>query len=152
MPATRTKGKIPRSEWVVIVRRRASGETFASIARDFGCSAPAIRYIVEQSRRRPMAGGNGASAAAESAGSVSGQIVRFSAAEGAVVAAYEAGATVQALHSSISSDIASFLVVYDSALIQPSRDNVGRLLDAVDRLMRAAARMRIELQSLYATE
>src|SRR5262245_2025236 len=42
------KGKVPRHEWPAIVRRHEAGESFTVISRDYGCSAPAIRYIVNR--------------------------------------------------------------------------------------------------------
>src|SRR3954471_5385166 len=38
--------KIARSEWARIAARYAAGEALASIARDYHCTPPAIRYIV----------------------------------------------------------------------------------------------------------
>src|SRR5690349_2158793 len=40
--------KIPRSEWTRIAARHAAGEALASIARDYRCTPPAIRYIVRR--------------------------------------------------------------------------------------------------------
>ncbi|HWL20532.1 MAG TPA: hypothetical protein VNS33_12745 [Bradyrhizobium sp.] len=49
MTGSRTKGKIANSEWPSIVRRHLDGESIASIARSYNCTAPAIRYIVRRS-------------------------------------------------------------------------------------------------------
>src|SRR6185437_13928674 len=51
MSNPREKGKIPHSEWPEIHMRYGKGESLASIARDYRCTAPAIRYIVK--RRLP---------------------------------------------------------------------------------------------------
>jgi hypothetical protein len=61
----REKGKIPHAEWPAIRARRARGEALASIARDYGCTAPAIRYIVRRGERAndvltPQLGSTGA--------------------------------------------------------------------------------------------
>lgn len=50
------RGKIPQSDWPLIMARYEKGETLASIARTYDCSPPAISYIVSRSKaRRPAA-------------------------------------------------------------------------------------------------
>src|SRR5258708_11577242 len=49
MANPRTKGKIPHGEWPQILAKYARGETIAQIGRDYGCTAPAIRYIIRRS-------------------------------------------------------------------------------------------------------
>ena len=50
------RGKIPQSDWPLIMSRYEAGETLASIARTYDCSPPAISYIVSRSRdRQPTA-------------------------------------------------------------------------------------------------
>ena len=44
----RRSRKIARQEWAAIKLRHATGESLASIARTYQCTAPAIRYIVRQ--------------------------------------------------------------------------------------------------------
>src|SRR5258708_26497941 len=51
MAKPRTKGKIPHGEWPQILAKYAGGETIAQIGRDYGCTAPAIRYIIRRSGR-----------------------------------------------------------------------------------------------------
>src|ERR1700685_4176405 len=46
------RGKIPQSDWPLIMTRYEAGETLASIARTYDCSPPAISYIVSRSRDR----------------------------------------------------------------------------------------------------
>ena len=46
------RGKIPQSDWPLIMARYDSGETLASIARTYDCSPPAISYVVSRSRAR----------------------------------------------------------------------------------------------------
>lgn len=50
--------KIPQGEWNAIAARHARGETIARIAHDYGCTAPAIHYILkrQKERARPVAG------------------------------------------------------------------------------------------------
>lgn len=46
------RGKIPQSDWPLIMSRYEAGETLASIARTYDCSPPAISYVVSRSRTR----------------------------------------------------------------------------------------------------
>ena len=47
----RAGGKIAHGEWAAIVARYQRGESIAQISRDYGCTAPAIRYIIKRSGR-----------------------------------------------------------------------------------------------------
>jgi hypothetical protein len=49
------RGKIPQSDWPLIMARYSQGETLSSIARTYDCSPPAISYIVSRSREKPAA-------------------------------------------------------------------------------------------------
>src|SRR5579863_907802 len=56
MEKSSKRGKIPQSDWPLIMARYEAGETLASIARTYDCSPPAISYVVSRSRaRRPEA-------------------------------------------------------------------------------------------------
>src|SRR6266478_4373823 len=57
MANPRTKGKIPHGEWPQILAKYARGETIAQIGRDYGCTAPAIRYIIRRSGKLKGASG-----------------------------------------------------------------------------------------------
>jgi len=46
------RGKIPQTDWPLIMARYEKGETLASIARTYDCSPPAISYIVSRSKAR----------------------------------------------------------------------------------------------------
>jgi hypothetical protein len=46
------RGKIPQSDWPLIMSRYEAGETLSSIARTYDCSPPAISYIVSRSREK----------------------------------------------------------------------------------------------------
>jgi hypothetical protein len=48
MSSLREKGKIDSKEWASILSRHEQGESLASIARSYSCTAPAIRYIVKR--------------------------------------------------------------------------------------------------------
>lgn len=44
--------KIPQGEWNTIAARHDRGETIARIAQDYGCTAPAIHYILKRQKER----------------------------------------------------------------------------------------------------
>src|SRR2546426_10099858 len=52
MEKSSKRGKIPQSDWPLIMARYDAGETLASIARTYDCSPPAISYVVSRSRTR----------------------------------------------------------------------------------------------------
>ena len=54
MEKSSKRGKIPQSDWPLIMARYDAGETLASIARTYDCSPPAISYIVSRSRGKPL--------------------------------------------------------------------------------------------------
>lgn len=49
------RGKIPQSDWPLIMTRYEQGETLSSIARTYDCSPPAISYIVSRNRGKALA-------------------------------------------------------------------------------------------------
>ena len=49
------RGKIPQSDWPLIMARYEQGETLSSIARTYDCSPPAISYIVSRNRGKTAA-------------------------------------------------------------------------------------------------
>src|ERR1700751_3426930 len=53
MEKSSKRGKIPQSDWPLIMIRYEQGETLSSIARTYDCSPPAISYIVNRSREKP---------------------------------------------------------------------------------------------------
>ena len=166
MAKRREKGKIPHTEWPEIRTRYAAGESLASIARKYGCTGPAIRYIVnrptqadgasdvsppaplpaspaadlpETARRADEAGGGSASKIETPAVTADRPHGVPSARAGTVGIDAE-------LRWRVSSEIASFLTVFDSFLTENSSESYDDLLGATDRLMRVAARIRIELE------
>src|ERR1700694_5982994 len=44
--------KIPQGEWKAIAARYSQGEPISSIARHYGCTAPAIHYILKRNKER----------------------------------------------------------------------------------------------------
>jgi hypothetical protein len=53
MEKSNKRGKIPQTDWPLIMARYEAGETLASIARTYDCSPPAISYIVGRNRDKP---------------------------------------------------------------------------------------------------
>lgn len=166
MAARREKGKIDHGEWPAIVARHAGGETLASIARSYGCTAPAIRYIVNRPARasstdsmtvspaatnaaRDVAATSGVTAAGQSEASPAGRA--NAPARSDVIEMPDrpkrSGIDRQ-LRELVNSDIAVFLVTFDAALLKNSADNRNALLEATDRLLRAGARTRIALERM----
>jgi hypothetical protein len=56
----------------------------------------------------------------------------------------------QELRARVDGDIAAFLSAFDAALAQDTQDSRSALREATDRLLRAGARTRIELERLEA--
>jgi hypothetical protein len=48
--------KIPQGEWNAIAARYQNGESISRIARSYGCTPPAIHYILKRNRQRPGEG------------------------------------------------------------------------------------------------
>ncbi len=44
--------KIPQGEWTAIAARYAKGESITRIAQSYGCTPPAIHYILKRSKQR----------------------------------------------------------------------------------------------------
>ena len=151
MVKPREKGKIPHTEWPTIRSRHAAGQSLASIARDYGCTGPAIRYIVN---RPTDASGTANAAPADQKAPV--PIRTDGAQPDAPGGVPEAGAAAHGFDADlrwrVSSEIASFLAVFDSFLTDSSPETYDQLLGATDRLMRVAARTRIELERARMSE
>src|SRR5271166_6837385 len=45
--------KIPQGEWSAIAARYAKGESVTRIAQSYGCTPPAIHYILKRNKLRP---------------------------------------------------------------------------------------------------
>jgi len=155
LPNARIRGKIPRDEWPKIASRFQKGETLTEIARSYGCTAPAIRYIVKRSsagsgklkmdrerlekrtllpppmedRRRTRAEGK--------------EEPHFAARGGLLP-----NAPAREVWSRINSDITMFLAAMDSLSSDDSVSNYEALLAATDRLLWATARTRLELERI----
>lgn len=164
MAKRREKGKIPHGEWSAIRTRHAAGESLASIARDYGCTGPAIRYIIN----RPTEGMTPGDAAvanpapripdgtdepvAPPAASPASSAPPVPPVASSLPAQPAAPGIDPDLRWRVSSEIASFLTVFDSFLTSDSQDRYDDLLAATDRLMRVAARTHIELERARAAD
>ena len=164
MANRREKGKIPHQEWPAIRARYAAGETLAGIARDYGCTGPAIRYIVNRpiDAEGPVSAANPAEQPARSPAASDSRALAGEApaptrsdpppAAGRSGTAPGAAPIDPELRWRVSSEIASFLAVFDSFLTENSPESYDELLGATDRLMRVAARTRIELERARTAE
>jgi hypothetical protein len=141
MSGVREKGKIAHSEWSKIVARYRAGESIAQIGRDYGCTAPAIRYIIKR------AGAFGATGGAVRASAASSNPIAR-----AAPTTDGGGGLAADLRERVSGDIASFLVALDQAVVEGSSRSVAELQEATDRLMRSTARVRLELERLLGGE
>ena len=154
MANLREKGKIPRTEWPNIIARYGKGETIAQIGRDYGCTAPAIRYIIKRSgrfktdRERNSVTGDGSRQQVRRRGSNTFDQINTNTI--AVPPEHVAHGNVLGveLRQRVSGDVASFLVALDQVVLDGSRDSASNLQEATDRLMRSAARTRLELERL----
>jgi hypothetical protein len=145
MPNLRQKGKIPRSEWPKILTRYGKGETIAQIGRDYGCTAPAIRYIVKRSGLLKSAPDHAPSRQQVAVRRRERNGLDAAPSERAPRGKVLLGAQVR---QRVSGDVASFLVALDQAVLDGSRESLASLQEATDSLMRSAARTRLELERL----
>ena len=143
----REKGKIAHSEWPTILARYGKGETIAQIGRDYGCTAPAIRYIIKRSGLLKSAAGRGEAPLQHVAtqrrerANVHGIVISSGRGSPKNVLGAE-------LRQRVSGDVACFLVALDQAVLDGSPESFAELQEATDRLMRSAARTRLELERL----
>ena len=49
--------KIPPGEWSAIAARHAKGESLSAIARSYGCTPPAIHYVLKRNERQTVENG-----------------------------------------------------------------------------------------------
>jgi hypothetical protein len=157
MAHLREKGKIPRTEWPNILARYGKGETIAQIGRDYNCTAPAIRYIIKRSGRLKAAGRERTAVTGDSSRQQAAARRRESSTSAqanthTVVVRSERTGSEHVLGTElrrrVSGDVASFLVALDQVVLEGSRESVSNLQEATDRLMRSAARTRLELERL----
>jgi transposase-like protein len=145
-----TKGKIPREDWREIAGRAAQGEALASIARTYGCTAPAIRYVLNRLHATDQRSSSSESSSVEAPGSATTRAYAVAVASkrepiaGGALRSLQASAS--ALRESVYSDIAAFLVAFDAVMDDDTEGARQALIEATDRLMRAGARTRLEME------
>jgi hypothetical protein len=154
--------KIARSEWARIAARYAAGEALASIARDYHCTPPAIRYIVrhgmkpglkpatvphqehagrhEERTERKVAERTESTAQLESSEERAGTSNLPRPDQESAVSFDFSLRDVMAL------EVSAFLVAFEAVMHKPADAEFDQLRDATDRLLRAVARIRIELE------
>ena len=165
--ARRPGRKISRSEWPTIGTRYAKGESLASIARDYSCTPPAIKYIVNSERKLnepadpeaqqydPLPGGRPitASTFVRAPPAIRGDgldsvrdpfIPNNSPSEPPSVP--RKGDFDLSLREAMTLEISGFLVAFDGVVADATPTSYDRLREAADRLLRATARIRIELE------
>jgi transposase-like protein len=54
LPQGEEMSKIPQGEWNAIAARHAQGESLSAIARSYGCTPPAIHYVLKRNGRQPV--------------------------------------------------------------------------------------------------
>jgi hypothetical protein len=137
--------KISRFEWTAIADRHHQGESFASIARAYNCTPPAIRYIVR--RESQLRGGEAVEVppSTRSRPSAASRSGRTAAAGPSRQMLPTTGLNV-GLRDSTTGEVANFLVAFDSALEGTTAHALEALRGATDRLLRAVARVRIALE------
>lgn len=148
----RIRGKVRHEEWPKIAERFRRGETLAEIARSYRCTAPAIRYII----RRVEQGWTGRRMPESAPTAVLAESRRGPAQVVSVDGRTHAGRPAAVpcageVWDRVSSDIASFLAAMDALSEADSDDNCEALLLATDRLLRATARTRLELERVLDT-
>jgi len=144
----RARGKIRHEEWPKIAERFQHGETLAENARSYGCTPPAIRYIVG----RVLGGVTGSAGRAPPAGLTAqdAERSRGTAAPSPARGTTPSSAAGNDIWSRINNDIATFLAAMDALFTQESDLNYESLLAATDRLLWASARTRLELERVLA--
>lgn len=153
MTAIGEKGKIPRTEWPKILALYGDGATIAEIGRRYGCTAPAIRYII---KRNGMLKSNAtaellpAAAGGKQNPKSTGRSARPREADVPTVgppAGLPRGEILGPnLRRRLSGAIASFLVSLDQAIVSGSPKSLMDLVEASDVVMRSIARTRIEIE------
>jgi hypothetical protein len=165
MTGIRQKGKIHQSEWDSIVSRHVGGESLASIARSYACTPPAIRYIVSRKKKvaaasdEHVAGSANAKLYADTGTETDRRTASASAASAGMMRRSRSGFVETSRASNgtgfdhqvrerVTSDISNFLVALDALWQADTPRHRELLLEATDRLLRAGARTRIELERL----
>lgn len=147
----RVRGKIPHEEWPKIVERFQRGQTLAEIARSYGCTPPAIRYIVGRAGGPSVPAGHSARLNAREIEPSSAPTGRTSLPQSSGMRrAPVASAGGNDIWGRINNDIAGFLAAMDALFTSENDRNYESLLAATDRLLWASARTRLEVERVLA--
>lgn len=157
--------KISRAEWPAIGTRYAKGESLASIARDYRCTPPAIRYIVRTERQQggpeypesPSENRAPDGIITNDATAVPSTLERDHLAQlansvpptGPTSRPYSGAKTDKfdvSLRDGMTLEISGLLVAFDAVVAEATPEAINQLRKAADRLLRATARIRIELE------
>lgn len=147
----RQQRKIERNEWPTIVARYAGGESLASIARAYSCTAPAIRYIVRQAQAADQRDHRSAPSemqqlpADQEAVAEKNPTAPRAAPTRPLAGGGQPGFDL-GLREAMTVEVSAFLVAFDAVVAERTARNFDLLRDASDRLLRAAAHIRIELE------
>ncbi len=141
--------KIPQGDWNAIAARYANGESITRIAQSYGCTPPAIHYILKRAKQRPAAVDRVATATRAGVASAAPPRTASDPAIAMVSSAFAAGLN-RDLHSRAEAAIAAFQASFDAALAEGSPDLRQELRRAAADLMRVAARTTIVLDRLSA--
>jgi hypothetical protein len=133
--------KIPQGEWSAIAARHANGEPISRIAQSYGCTPPAIHYILKHAKLRAAPTAIRASEPPMAIVQPTGD--RLSGTGGTALAA----GLDDDLHNRAEAAIAAFRSSFDAALAGGSPQELRR---AAAGLMRVAARTTIVLDRLSA--
>lgn len=147
------KGKISRAEWPKILALYGGGATIAEIGRRYGCTAPAIRYIIKRNGMlkghatgEPLPAGPGGKRNAKSADSLARPRAADARSLAPPIGRPRGDILGPDLRGRLSGTIASFLVSLDQAIVSSSPKSLMDLVEASDLLMRSIARTRIEIE------
>jgi hypothetical protein len=158
MRNAREKGKIPITERPRILAKYAAGEKVAHIARDYGCTPAAIRYILNRSNKQPEAldaatkgEGTPHPAARAPRSPLRGGDARPAPGRYAFKTSGQNTVLDIDLYTRVTGDAVTFLAALDRTTSEGSVESLEGLQDAIEKLMRSAARTSLEVGRLLET-
>ncbi len=123
MGAARKTDALPASAWPKVLQRHLRGERAGAIARDLGCSTAAITGVLR--RFRPTLG--------ELAAGIAGASNRLAGVD-------------ETLAARLTGAMIGFLETLNAVRRQPTQAAIAELREASDQLMRANARVRLDIE------
>lgn len=170
MRNAREKGKIPTTERPRILAKYAAGEKIAHIARDYGCTPAAIRYILNRSNQQQEAVADGVTTRTEESPQVAGRaatrgeealraparpqrrpLPRAGSGRYALSSIGQHCLLDTDLYTRVTGDVVAFLAALDRTASEGSLESLESLREAIERLMRSAARTSLEVGRLLDT-